>query len=66
MPHGQWKKQVLGRVIPAAYRNSLLPLGLRDYYRDDDDHYYRYGDGTFYQFNRRSNWITAPALLGGA
>ena len=67
MPHGQWKKQVLGRVIPAAYRNSLLPLGLRDYYRDDDDHYYRYGDGYLYQVDRRSNLIASllPLLGGG-
>src|SRR5687767_3499173 len=31
MPHGQAKKLV-GGVLPAAYRNSMLPLGLRNIY----------------------------------
>lgn len=66
MPPGQ-AKNLLGRVIPATYRNSILPLGLRDLYRDDDDYYYRYGDGYLYRVDRRSNLVDSllPLLAGG-
>ena len=68
MPPGQYKKWVLGRSIPDSYRNSLLPLGLRDLYRDNDDYYYRLGDGGYlYQVDRRSNLVESllPLLGGG-
>ena len=67
MPHGQYKKLVLGQAIPAAYRNSLLPLGLRDLYRDDDDFYYRYGDGYLYRVDRDTNLVASllPLFGGG-
>ncbi len=67
MPPGQYKKWVLGRAIPAAYRNNLVPLALRDLYRDDDEHYYRYGDGYMYRVDRRSNLVESllPLLGGG-
>lgn len=67
MPHGQYKKQVLGRAIPAGFRNSMLPLGLRDLYRDDDDFYYRYGDGYLYRVDRRNNLVASllPLFGGG-
>ena len=66
IPHGQYKKAVLGTVIPAAYRDSLLPLGLRDIYRDDDDYYYRYGDGYLYRVDRDTNLIASLLPLLGA
>jgi hypothetical protein len=67
MPPGQYKKHVLGRLIPTAYRNGLVPLALRDLYRDDDDYYYRYGDGYMYRVDRRTNLVAAllPLLGGG-
>jgi len=68
IPPGQTKNAAfLGRVIPSAYRNRLLPLGLRDLYRDNDDYYYRYGDGYLYQVDRRSNFVESllPLLGGG-
>jgi hypothetical protein len=67
MPHGQYKKQVLGQALPAAYRNSLLPLRLRDLYRDDKDFYYRYGDGYLYRVDRDTNLIASllPLFGGG-
>jgi hypothetical protein len=66
MPPGQYKKWQ-GGLIPAAYRNSLLPLGLRDLFRDDDDFYYRYGDGYVYRVDRRTNLVASllPLLGGG-
>ena len=66
MPPGQ-VKNLLGRAIPATYRNSILPLGLRDLYRDDDDYYYRYGDGYMYRVDRRNNLVDSllPLLGGG-
>ncbi len=66
MPPGQYKKLGNG-LLPAAYRDRRLPLGLRDLYRDDDDYYYRYGDGYVYRVDRESNLIAAllPLLGGG-
>ncbi len=67
MPHGQWKKEVLGQVLPASYRDRLLPLGLRDIYRDDDDFYYRLGDGGhLYRVDRDTNMIASLLPLLGA
>lgn len=66
MPPGQYKK--LGSALPAAFRNSLLPLGLRDLYRDDDDYFYRLGDGGYmYRVDRRTSLIESllPLLGGG-
>jgi len=66
MPPGQYKK--LGSLIPAAYRNSRVPLGLRSLYRDNDDYYYRLGDGGYmYRVDRRNNLVDSllPLLGGG-
>ncbi|MEO5972248.1 MAG: hypothetical protein ABIP91_02665 [Sphingomicrobium sp.] len=67
MPPGQAKKHHLGRLIPFAYRDRMLPLYLRDRYRDNDDYYYRYGGGYMYQVNRRDNLISSllPLFAGG-
>ncbi|MBA3512718.1 hypothetical protein [Sphingomonas sp.] len=67
MPPGQYKKWALGRALPAGYRDRLLPLGLRDLYRDDDDHYYRYANGYAYRVDRDTNLIAAllPLFGGG-
>ncbi len=67
MPPGQYKKIVLGRAIPAAFRNSMLPLGLRDLYRDDDDYYYRLGDnGYLFRVDRDTNLVASLLPLFGA
>ena len=67
MPPGQYKKLDHNGFLPAAYRDRRLPLGLRDYYRDNDDHYYRHGDGYVYRVDRRTNLIASllPLLGGG-
>lgn len=65
MPPGQYRK--LGSVIPADFRNRLVPRALRDFYRDTDDHYYRLGDGRYlYRVDRRSNVIDSLLPLLGA
>jgi hypothetical protein len=67
MPPGQYKKHVLGQSIPAAFRNSMLPLGLRDLYRDDDDFYYRLGDnGYLFRVDRDTNLVASLLPLFGA
>jgi hypothetical protein len=66
MPPGQYKR--IGSLLPAAYRDRLLPLGLRDLYRDDDDFFYRLGDGGYlYRVDRRTNLVASllPLLGGG-
>ena len=66
MPPGLYKKLGNG-LLPAAYRDRRLPLGLRDIYRDDDDYMYRLGDGYMYRVDRRTSLISAllPLLGGG-
>jgi hypothetical protein len=67
MAPGQYKKHVLGQAIPAAYRDRMVPLSLRNYYRDNDDYYYRLGDGGYlYQVDRRSNLVQSLLPLLGA
>jgi hypothetical protein len=65
MPHGQAKKLV-GGVLPAAFRNSMLPIGLRNIYRDDDDFTYRLGDGYLYKVDRDTSLVASLLPLFGA
>jgi hypothetical protein len=67
MPPGQFKKLDRHGLLPVAYRDRRLPLGLRDLYRDDDRQYYRFGDGYVYRVDRRTNLVAAllPLLGGG-
>ena len=68
LPPGQAKK-LIGTVIPTALRSSFLPDPLRNYWRDDDDYYYRYDydDGYLYRVNRDNNLIASllPLFGGG-
>jgi len=67
MPPGQLKNSLVGRLIPTAYRNGLVPLALRGLYADTPDYYYRYGDGYMYRVNRTNNLVDSllPLLGGG-
>jgi hypothetical protein len=65
MPPGQ-AKNLIGQRLPSAFRSSMLPLSLRDYYRDNDDYYYRYGDGYLYRVNRENNLIAALLPMFGS
>lgn len=66
MPPGQLNKSGLGQLLPVAYRDKVLPLGLRDLYRDTDDHYYRYGDGYVYRVDRDTRLVSSLLPLLGA
>ena len=66
MPPGQAKK-LQGALLPTAYRNRMLPLSLRDLYRDNDDYYYRLGDnGYLYGVDRNTNLVSSLLPLFGA
>lgn len=65
MPPGQAKK-LQGALLPAAYRDRMLPLGLRDLFRDDKDHFYRLGDGYVYRVDRDTNLVASLLPLFGA
>ena len=39
------------------YANSLIPYQYRSWYRDDDNHFYRSGDGYMYRVSRNSNLV---------
>ena len=56
----------VGAALPSIYASNQLPLGLRDLYRDDDDYYYRYGDGYVYRVDRGDNLVNALLPLIGA
>ena len=66
LPPGQ-AKRVIGTVIPTRLRTAVLPLGLRPFYADTDDFYWRYDDGYMYRVDRTSNLIAAllPLIGGG-
>jgi hypothetical protein len=66
VPPGRAKNEFIGSVLPTAYRSNLLPLALRDIWRDDDDYYYRYGDGYVYRVDRDRDLIDALYPLIGA
>ena len=65
LPPGQYKKAV-GQRLPRSYASQLLPLSLRDLYRDDDDYYWRYGDGYAYRVDRDRDLISSILPLIGA
>ena len=66
MPPGQAKKY-LGARLQSSFANSLVPYQYRSWYRDDDDHFYRSGDGFMYRVSRSNNLIDGiiPLFGGG-
>lgn len=56
-----------GERYPLDYVSFYnVPAAYDEYYRDDDDWYYRYGDGGIYQVNRSSGLVESiVALLAG-
>jgi hypothetical protein len=64
LPPGQAKKLV-GRALPAAFASSLLPAAYRAYYPDNDDYYYRSGDGLIYRIARSSGYVDGYSPLWG-
>lgn len=66
LPPGQAKKY-LGALIQSNYANSLVPYQYRSWYRDDDRHFYRAGDGFMYRVSRSNNLVDGiiPLFGGG-
>lgn len=66
LPPGQAKK-LLGARIQNSFANSLVPYQYRSWYRDDDDHFYRSGDGFMYRVSRSNNLVDGiiPLFGGG-
>ena len=67
LPPGQAKKY-LGARIQRDYADRLVPYQYRSWYRDDDDHFYRSGDGFIYRVSRSNNLVDGiiPLFGGGA
>lgn len=49
----------VGQTLPASYGVYNVPLDYRASYQDNDDNYYRYGDGYIYQMDQGSRRIAA-------
>ncbi|MCY7271910.1 MAG: hypothetical protein LH485_07675 [Sphingomonas bacterium] len=66
LPPGQAKKY-LGARIQSNYANSLIPYQYRSWFRDDDSHFYRAGDGFMYRVSRNNQLIDGiiPLFGGG-
>lgn len=66
LPPGQAKKY-LGSRIQQAFLDSRVPYQYRSWYRDDDDHFYRYGDNYIYRVSRNNDLIDGiiPLFGGG-
>jgi hypothetical protein len=56
----------IGQPYPLGYSAYNVPYQYRNYYVDNDDYYYRYGDGGIYQVDRSTGLIAAiVSLLAG-
>ena len=63
MPPGQAKKLV-GNALPGAFASRMLSGPYSQWYRDNDRHYYRMGDGLVYQVNRSNGLVDALIPYG--
>ncbi|MEO6580071.1 MAG: hypothetical protein ABIN83_02830 [Sphingomicrobium sp.] len=65
LPPGQAAK-LLGARLQSNFAETLLPYQYRSWYRDDQQHFYRAGDGYIYQVNRSNNLIDGLIPLFGS
>ena len=69
LPPGQAKKLIGTPLARTAFANSLLPSQYRNWFRDDDDYFFRAGDGFIYRVDRNDGLIDGlipmAAGLGG-
>ena len=67
MPPGQLKNVLGTPLARTAFANSMLPYNYRSWYRDDDDYFYRAGDGFIYRVDRDNGLIDGllPLAMGG-
>ena len=60
LPPGQARKlYAVGQRLPSSLRYYNVPVQYRDQYRDNDDYYYRYDNGSIYQVDARTRIITS-------
>ncbi len=66
LPPGQAKK-FLGARIQQSFADNLIPNQYRSWYRDNDSHFYRAGDGFMYRVNRNNDLVDGiiPLFGGG-
>jgi hypothetical protein len=66
LPPGQVKQLIGTPLARTAFANSLLPYPYRSWYRDDDDYFYRAGDGFIYRVDRGDGLIDGliPLVTG--
>ncbi len=66
LPPGQAKKY-LGSRLQQSFADSRIPFQYRSWYRDDNDHFYRYGDNSIYRVSRNNSLIDGiiPLFAGG-
>jgi hypothetical protein len=56
----------VGMAYPSAYNYYNVPMQYAGYWPDNDDYYYRYGNGAIYQIDPRTSMIQSiVALLAG-
>ncbi len=69
LPPGQAKKLIGTPLARTAFANSLLPVQYRNWFRDDEDYFFRSGDGFIYRVDRDDGLIDGliplAAGLGG-
>jgi hypothetical protein len=67
MPPGQVNHLLGTRIGRTAFANSLLPYQYRNWFRDDDDYFFRAGDGFIYRVDRDDGLIDGiiPLMTGG-
>jgi hypothetical protein len=65
LPPGQVTR-LLGAPLAAAFAGSALPLAYRNWFRDDDDHLFRSGDGFIYRVNRSNGLVDGLIPLFGS
>ena len=66
LPPGQ-VKNLLGAPLVAAFADDRIPFQYRNWYPDNDDFYYRTGDGFIYRVNRSNDLVDGliPLFGGG-
>lgn len=65
LPPGQVSK-LLGAPLAAAFADDPVPLAYRNWYRDDDDNFYRSGDGFIYRVDRSNGLVDGLIPLFGS
>ena len=65
LPPGQAKK-LIGAPLLHAFDNERVPYAYRNWYRDNDDYFFRSGDGYIYRINRGSGLVDGLIPLFGA